>query len=89
LYKEREIGFTYRLQLERDIDELPEELQAVIFSKVWNDGGEGISAYVIGTTRHRGFHYNQEGLLYNLYVKKVFLPLHGGLHGCVGTQDLE
>ena len=34
VYRERDIGFTYRSQFERDIDELPEELQAVIFSKV-------------------------------------------------------
>jgi hypothetical protein len=89
LYLEREIGFMYRSQLERDIDELPEELQAVIYSKVWNDGTEGINAYVLGATRHRGYHYKQKGLLYDLYVKKVFLPLYGGLHGSVGTQDLE
>ena len=34
LYSEREIGFTYRSQFERSIDELPKELQALIFSKV-------------------------------------------------------
>ena len=89
LHLEKEIGFTYRSQLERDIDELPEELQALIFSKVWNDGREGTSAHVLGATRHRGYHYKQEGLLYDLYVKKVFLPLYGGLHGRVGNLDLE
>ena len=89
LHKEKEIGFTYRSQFERSLNELPEELQALIISKVWNDGREGISAYVLGATRHRGYHYKQEGLLYNLYVKKVFLPLYGGLNGSVGTQDLE
>jgi hypothetical protein len=75
--------------LERDIDELPEELQATIFSKVCNDGREGISAYVLGATRHRGYHYKQEGLLYDLYAKKIFLPLYGGLNGRVGNHDSE
>ena len=89
LHQEREIGFTYRSQFERDIAELPEELQAIIFSKVWNDGREGISAYVLGATRHRGYHYKQEGLLYDLYVRKIFLPLYGGLHGSVGNLNLE
>ena len=89
LFKEKEIGFMYRSQFERNIDELPEELQAVIFSKVWNDGKEGIGAYVLGTTRHRGYHYNQEGLLYNLYVKKIFLPLYHGMNGRVGKQESD
>ena len=89
LYREREIGFTYRSQFERNIDELPEELQALIFSKVWNNGKEGISAHVLGATRHRGYHYKQEGLLYDLYVRKIFLPLYGGLHGRVGNLNLE
>jgi hypothetical protein len=89
LYKEREIGFTYRSQLERDINELPEELQAAIFSKVWNDGRGGMNAYVLGATQHRGYHYKQEGLLYDLYVKKIFLPLYGGLNSRVGNHDSE
>ena len=38
LYKTIKIIFTYQSQLERDIDELPEKLQAMIFSKVWDDG---------------------------------------------------
>ena len=62
VYKEREIGFTYRSQFERDIDDLLEELQRVIFSKLWNDGKEGINAHVLGATKHRGYHYRQEGL---------------------------
>jgi len=89
LYREREIGFTYRSQFERNIDELPEELRALIFSKVWNNGKEGISAHVLGATRHRGYHYKQEGLLYDLYVRKIFLPLYGGLNGKVGNQESE
>jgi hypothetical protein len=89
LYSEREIGFVYKSQFERNIDELPEELQALIFSKVWNNGEEGIMAYALRTTRHRGYHYKQEGLLYDLYVKKIFLPLYGGLHGSVGNLNLE
>ncbi len=89
IYREREIGFTYRSQFERSIDELPEELQALIFSKVWNNGKEGIRAHVLGATHHRGYHYKQEGLLYDLYVKRIFLPLYGGLHGSVGNFYLE
>ena len=86
-YREKEISFAYRSQFERSIDELPEELQALIFSKVWNNGKEGIRAHVLGATHHRGYHYKQEGLLYDLYVKKIFLPLYGGLHGSVGNLD--
>jgi hypothetical protein len=68
LYSEREINFAYKFQFERNIDDLPEELQILIFSEVWNDGEERITAYVLGSTRHRGYHYKQEGLL---YVKKI------------------
>ena len=89
LFKKKEIGFTYRSQFERNLEELPEELQALIFSKLWNNGEEGIRAYALGTTRHRGYHYKQEGLLYDLYVRKVFLPLYGGLHGRVGNLSWE
>jgi hypothetical protein len=89
LFKEKEIGFTYRSQFERSIEELPEELQALIYSKVWNNGGEGIYAHAWGATKHRGYHYKQEGLLYDLYVRKVFLPLYGGLNGRVGNLELE
>ena len=89
LFKKKEIGFTYRSQFERNIEELSEELQALIFSKLWNNGEEGISAYVLGATRHRGYHYKQEGLLYDLYVRKIFLPLYGGLHGRVGNLSRE
>ena len=89
LYKEREIGFTYRSEFERNIDELLEEIQALIFSKVWDNGKEGIRAHVLGATHHRGYHYKQEGLLYDLYVKRIFLPLYGGLHGSMGKYYLE
>jgi hypothetical protein len=89
LFKEKEIGFTYRSQFERNIEELPEELQALIYSKVWNKGREGIGAHVLGATKHRGYHYKQEGLLYDLYVKKIFLPLYGGLDGRMGNQEFE
>ena len=50
LLKEKEIGFTYWSQFERNMDELLEELQALIFSKVWNNIGEGIDAHVLGAT---------------------------------------
>jgi hypothetical protein len=89
LFKEKEIGFTYRSQFERNIEELPEELQALIYSKVWNKGSEGIGAHVLGATKHRGYHYKQEGLLYDLYVKKIFLPLYDGLNGRMGNQEFE
>lgn len=59
------------------------------FSKVWNDGREGINAYVLGATRRQGYHYKQERLLYNLYVRKIFLPLHGGLNDRVENHDSE
>jgi hypothetical protein len=89
LFKEKEIGFTYRSQFERNIEELPEELQALIYSKVWNNKGEGINAHALGATKHRGYQYKQEGLLYDLYVRKMFLPLYGGLNGRVGNLELE
>jgi hypothetical protein len=89
LFKEKEIGFTYRSQFEKNIEELPEELQALIYSKVWNKGSEGTRAHVLGATKHRGYHYKQEGLLYDLYMRKVFLPLYGGLNGRVGNLELE
>ena len=89
LYSEGEIGFTYRSKSERNSDELPEELQALRFSKVRNNGEEGISAHVLEATRHRGYHYKQEGLLYDLYVKHIFLPLYGGLHGSVANLNLK
>ena len=41
LFRENEIGFTYRLEFERRTDELPEALQTLIFFKVWNDEKEG------------------------------------------------
>ena len=35
-YEERQIGFTYRSEFERRIKNLPKELQAIIFTIVWN-----------------------------------------------------
>jgi hypothetical protein len=43
----------------------------------------------LGATKHRGYHYKQEGLLYDLYMRKVFLPLYGGLNGRVGNLELK
>ena len=37
-YEERHIGFTYRSKFERKIKNLPKELQAIIFTIVWNKG---------------------------------------------------
>ena len=89
LHEKKEIGFTYRSQFERDIAELPKELQSIILSKLWNDGRDGISAYVLGATRHQGYHYKQEGLLYDLYVKNIILPLYGGSNGRVSHHDSQ
>ena len=75
----KQIGFTYRSEFERRIYELPEELQAKIFSKVWNHRRIGIGKWAKGTTSHRGYHYPQEGLLYNLYFERVMIKLYNGL----------
>ena len=88
-YLGKKIGFTYRSEFERKIDELLEELQALIFSKIWNNGKEGITAYMLGAIRHQRYHYKQKGLLYDLYVRKMFLPLYGGLHDNVVNLNLE
>ena len=61
----------------------------MIFSKVWNNEKDRTSVHVLGATQHRGYHYKQEGLLYDLYVRNIFLPLYGGLHGGVGNLNLE
>ena len=78
-FKERAIGFRYRSVLEKRILELPEELQIKIVSKLWNSGQNGIGVLDQGATQHRGFHYEQESLLYNLYFKKVMVPRYGGI----------
>ena len=59
-FREKEIDFTYRSQFERTIEELPEKLQALIFSKVWNNGKKRIRAHGLGATHHRRYHYKQE-----------------------------
>ena len=75
----KQIGFTYRSEFERRIYELPEEIQAKIFSKVWNHGRIGIGKWAKNATSHRGYHYPQEGLLYNLYFERVMIKLYNGL----------
>jgi hypothetical protein len=75
----KQIGFTYRLEFERRIYELPEELQAKIFSKVWNHERIGIGKRAKSATSHKGYHYPQEGLLYNLYFQRVMIKLYNGL----------
>jgi hypothetical protein len=75
----KQIRFTYRSEFERRIYELPEELQAKIFSKVWNHGRIGIGKWAKGATSHRGYHYLQEELLYNLYFERVMIKLYNGL----------
>ena len=59
----KQIGFTYRSEFERRIYELLDELQAKIFSKVWNHGRIGIGKWAKDATSHRGYHYPKEGLL--------------------------
>ena len=46
----KQIGFTYRSEFERRIYELPEELQAKIFLKVWNHGRIGIGKWAKDAT---------------------------------------
>ena len=50
LFKEKEIGFPYLSQFEMNIEELPEELHALKFSKLWNNEKEGINTHVLGAT---------------------------------------
>lgn len=73
-FEERRISFTYRSEFERRINELPEELQAIIFSKVWNKGKDTLWECMPGTTKQSGYHYNQEGFLYDLYYTRVMVP---------------
>jgi hypothetical protein len=75
----KQIGFTYRSEFGRRIYELPEELQVKIFSKVWNHKRIGIRKCVKGATSHRGYHYPQEGFLYNLYFERVMIKLYNRL----------
>lgn len=75
----KQIGFTYRSEFERRIYELPEDLQAKIFSKVWNHGRIGTGKWAKDATSHRGYHYPKEGLLYNIYFEKVMIKLYNGL----------
>ena len=42
---------------------------------------------MLGATKHQGYHYKQEGLLYDLYVRNIFLPLYGSSDGGVGNQN--
>lgn len=73
-FEERRISFTYRSELEKRIKDLPEELQAIIFSKVWNKGKDTLWECMPGTTKQSGYHYNLEGFLYDLYYTKVMVP---------------
>ena len=75
----KQIGFTYRLEIKRRIYELPKELQTKIFSKVWNHGRIGIGKWAKDATSHKGYHYPQEGLLYNLYFERIMIKLYNGL----------
>ena len=73
-FEERRISFTYRSEVERRIKDLPEELQAIIFSKVWNKGKDTLWECMPGTTNQSGYHYNLEGFLYDLYYTRVMVP---------------
>jgi hypothetical protein len=70
LFKENKISFTYRSQFKKNIDEFLEELQALIFSKVWNEKIEITRAYVLRVTKHQRYHYKQQCLLCDLHVRK-------------------
>jgi hypothetical protein len=73
-FEERRISFTYRSEFEKRIKDLPEELQAIIFSKVWNKGKDTLWECMLGTTKQSGYHYNLEGFFYDLYYTRVMVP---------------
>lgn len=49
--EEMHISFAYRSEFERRIKELSEELQTIIFSKVWNKGKDTLWECMTGTTK--------------------------------------
>ena len=63
---------------ERRIYKLPEELQAKLFSRVWNHWRIGIEKWAKDATNHRGYYSLQEGLLYNLNFERVMIKLYNG-----------
>ena len=73
-FEERRISFTYRSEFEKRIKNLLEELQAIIFSKVWNKCKDTLWECMPGTTNQSGYHYNLEGFLYDLYYTQVMVP---------------
>jgi hypothetical protein len=72
-FEERRISFTYRSEFEKRIKDLTEELQAIIFSKVWNKGKDTLWECMPGTTNQSGYHYNLEGFFYDLYYTRVMI----------------
>lgn len=56
-------------------------------SKVWNNKKKEIGTHVLGITKHQGYHYKHESFLFDIYVRKMFLPLYGGLNDSIGNQD--
>jgi hypothetical protein len=75
----KQIGLIYHLEFERKIYELQEELQVKMIPKVWNHKRIGIEKRAKDATSHRGYHYAQERLLYNLYYERVMINLYNGL----------
>jgi hypothetical protein len=73
-FEERRISFTYRSEFEKRIKDLPEELQAIILSKVWNKGKDTLWECMPGTTKQSGYHYNLEEFFYDLYYTQVMVP---------------
>lgn len=52
--EEMHISFAYWSEFERRIKELSEELQTIIFSKVWNKGKDTLGECMPGTTKQVG-----------------------------------
>jgi hypothetical protein len=73
-FEERRISFTYQSEFEKQIKDLPEKLQAIIFLKVWNKGKDMLWECMPGNTKQSGYHYNLERFFYNLYYTRVMIP---------------
>ena len=51
--------------------DLPDELQTITFSKVWNKGKDTLWECMLGKTNQSGYDFNLEGFLYGLYYTQV------------------
>lgn len=75
-FEERQICFTCRSIFKSKIKDLPGELQAIIFVKVWNKGKDTLRECMRGTTNQTGHHNNHEGFLYKLYFTQAVVPMY-------------